>query len=89
MAVQNAQVTVTTSATRLDQTTDAGNRSAVLVRNRGSVSVFLGNATVTTANGLQLDPTEAVSVDLKDKREALYGIVTAGTCRVDVLQADT
>ncbi len=86
MAVQNAQVTVTTAATRLDQTADAGMRSSLVVRNMGTAPVYLGSSTVTTANGAQLDAGESASVDLV-KGESLYAVAASGTVRCDVLQA--
>jgi hypothetical protein len=83
--VSSAQVTVTSTATALDQST-AGARS-LLVRNRGAVAVYLGGSGVTTANGFQLDTGESVSVDILGFGGGLYGIVASSTARVDVLQA--
>lgn len=83
-AVTSAQVTVTTAATALDQST-AGARS-LLVRNRGAVAVYLGGSTVTTSTGTQLDPGESASVDILKYGSGLYGITASSTARVDVLQ---
>ena len=82
------QVSVGTTATRVDVTDPWYANSAlgsVLVRNRGSVSVFLGGSAVTTANGFELGAGESVSMDLGTK-DTLYGIVASGTARVDVVQ---
>jgi hypothetical protein len=82
------QVTVTTSATPIDVNTAAAARD-LLVRNRGSVAVFLGGAAVTTSIGFQLDPGEAVSADTADgtgSGSGLFGITASSTARVDVLQ---
>ena len=82
----SAQVTVTSSATALDQST-AGARS-LLVRNRGAVAVYLGDSGVTTATGFQVDPAETVAIDIPRSggAGALYGITASSTARVDVLQ---
>lgn len=80
----SAQVTVTNTATQLDQNT-AGVRS-LLARNRGSVAVFLGGPAVTTAIGFQLDPGDSVSVDVPAFGGGLYGITASTNARVDVLQ---
>jgi hypothetical protein len=82
------QVTVTDSATLLDINTTASGRS-LLVRNRGSIAVYVGGPAVTTSTGFQLDPGEAVSLDADDGSGAgsgNYGITASSTARVDVLQ---
>ena len=84
-AVTSAQVTVTNTATALDQST-AGSRS-MLVRNRGAVAVYLGGFAVTTSIGFQLDPGEAATVDVLKYGSGLYGITASSTARVDVLQS--
>ena len=82
-----AQVSVTSSATLLDTNTTASGRS-VLVRNRGSVPVFLGGSAVTTSTGFQLDPGEGASVDVPGTGAAsgLYGITASSTATVHTLQ---
>lgn len=82
----SAQVTVTASATLLDQST-VGARS-LLVRNRGSVSVYLGASNVTVNTGFQLDVGEAVTADFPTFGGGLYGIVASGSSRMDVLEVD-
>lgn len=84
MAISSNQVTVTTSATRLDPSTGVPT-GAVLVRNRGSAAVYLGGSNVTTANGFQLDAGESVPMDIRSG-DALYGVVASGTQTVHVLQ---
>lgn len=84
----SAQVTVTTAATLLDRNTTASGR-AVLLRNRGSIAVYIGGPGVTTAVGFQLDPGEAISVDTAEGigvDTGTYGITASSTARVDVLQ---
>jgi hypothetical protein len=87
MAARAARVTAATTATRLDITTVTQiGRYGLLVRNRGSVAVYLGGSDVTTATGYQLDPGEAQPVDLAGYDSGLYGIVASGTAVCHVLQ---
>ena len=87
MAARGSQVSVTTTATRLDLDPQTSNQPfAGVFTNRGAVAVFLGGSGVTTA-GYQLDPGQSLPLDLdRAGANGLYGIVAAGTCRVDVLQ---
>ena len=75
-----AQTSVTTTATLL---TSGSGRAAI--QNRGAVAVYIGTAnTVTTSTGLQLDPGQALTVEMAPS-DALYGIVAAGTATVHSL----
>lgn len=86
MAFESAAVTVTTTATLL-ATGGGGNTSGTVITVKpaaaGSADVFLGNATVTAANGLPLGG--GISFDLSSG-EALYGIVASGTVAVRVME---
>lgn len=87
--MDNNQVTVTTTATRLDagSASEPQRRAALLVRNRGVVAVYLGSLAVSSSNGFQLDPGEAVNVDLGPYGSGgLYGRTASSTARVDRLQ---
>ncbi len=84
MALSGAQVTVATSATALYPSDSTG---TMLVRNRGSVAVYIGGSGVTTGAGFQLDPGESATMDLpRSGHGGAYGIVATGTARVDVLK---
>lgn len=76
--VRYARVTVTTSATLIYTAPAAGARGRVLVRNPSSVSVYVGDASVTTANGFEIAAGDAVTINL-DLGDSLYGIVAAAT----------
>lgn len=86
MAVQHAQVTVGVAATALNVGAKADNMvgKSIVARNRGTASVFLGDATVTTGTGFELGVGESVTLDLADG-EVVYGIAAANQ-RVDVLR---
>jgi hypothetical protein len=87
MSVSAARVSVTTTATSL-AAGDSADGLSVAVHNPGSVAVYVGGSTVTTATGFELGPQQTLSIDLDPPRgpvagewgagEALYGIVAAG-----------
>ncbi len=84
MSVVAARVTVGTSAVPVVAADVYG--KAASVRNRGSVSVFLGGSAVTTGTGYELAVGEAVAVPLTDD-DVVYGISGTAGQRVDVLVA--
>lgn len=59
-AMANGQVTVTNSATTIVAARET--RQSVLITNRQTVAVWVGIATVTTANGFRLDPGDWVEI---------------------------
>lgn len=85
----SVQRTVTTAATLLDVDTVLSSSRSVLIRNRGSVAVFIGGSAVTTGTGFQLDPGETVTLDTSGTGAgvATYGITASGSSAVHVLQA--
>lgn len=84
MAVQAAQVSVTTSPTPLN--TADPDALSVLVRlpAAATASVYVGPSNVTTATGVELPAGAAITVDLGG--DVLYGIVASGTQTVHVLR---
>ena len=76
--------TVTTTATTIPATA-LTNRRTILVYNNGSVTVFLGSSTVTTANGVPLAPAAEKNLELDDG-VVLYGRVASGTADVRSLE---
>lgn len=85
MADRNAAVSVTDAATRLDSASKSDDRagSDIAVYNAGSVTVYLGSSSVTTATGIPLAAGAYYSESL-DAVSRLYGIVASGTCEVRV-----
>jgi hypothetical protein len=73
-----AAVTVGTTATALPGASNA------LVQNRSAVSVFLGDAAVTVANGFELGTEMAVEIT---NGNGLHGIVASGTADLRILPA--
>lgn len=87
MAINQARVSVGTSATLLDNftETDSVRGTALVVQNLGTASVYLGNASVTTSTyGYELKANSSLSVTLQPE-ETLYGVVASGTVTVSVL----
>lgn len=87
MTIKNANVAVTTAATRIDTQPNTGtyNGDSVIVQNLGTASVYLGGTGVTTsAYGYELKANASISANLRTD-DQLWGIVTAGTITVNVL----
>lgn len=89
MSVSSRAVSVTTTATRLDVLTDTDDGSvgqALAVYNASAVTVYIGGANVTTANGVPIAATSwgpGLGLGVAD---AIYGIVAADTAEVRVLE---
>lgn len=89
MAVKTTAVTVATTATRLDTVAESDDRSgsSMAPYNNSGVTVYVGGADVTTANGA---PVPAASwgpaFNEIGTGEGVYGIVAAGTAEVRVLE---
>jgi hypothetical protein len=83
----SAQITVGTTATLLvaatafDQTAYIHN----MEHGGGNPVVYLGDATVTAANGFELDAGDYITIGVGD-HEALYAITASGTVKVSVLK---
>jgi len=61
--------------------------STVVIRNRGTSSVYFGGSDVTTATGFQLDTGESISFDL-GVGENVYAVTAGGTETLHVLQGN-
>lgn len=84
----SAQRTVNTSATALDVDDTSNAVRSVLIRNRGTVAMYVGGPTVTTGTGFQIDAGESVSLDTGGTGAgvAVYGITASGSTTAHVLQ---
>lgn len=85
-AITASRVTVATTATLIFTTTGGTGGSNVLIRNPGTVSVYLGGSGVTAATGFELAPGDAVSLQIR-RSDTVYGIVASGTNIVHVLES--
>lgn len=84
MAAKGTRVAVAVTATKLNTAgTDNVSGTSLLVRNRGTASVFLGGSDVTTLTGFELLAGESLPADLN---EDLYGICASGTVACHVLE---
>lgn len=80
-AIATSQGAPTNSAATLVAARET--RKRVVFVNRGSVSVFVGPATVTTGNGVEIKPGES----LTSYSTALFqGITAAGTGNIHILE---
>lgn len=74
MPIGQARVAVNDSRDEVASARDSGTQ---LIKNKGANPVFLGDATVTEANGYELAVGEAIVVDLGGE-DKLYGICATG-----------
>lgn len=82
-------MTVTTTATKINSTpTDLIGSAGGQARNRGSVSVFVGGADVTSAAGYEVEAGDVLAFDL-DQGEDIYGITASSTAVMHVLEGGT
>lgn len=86
-----SRVTVDTTAngTALwsNPTTAPFSRGAeVIIRNRGSVAVYIGESGLTTSTGFQLDAGESLSLRVARGMAPLYGITGSSSASVHVLR---
>lgn len=81
--VTATRVTVATTQTLIY--TGAAGGSTVLLRNPGTVSVYLGPTGVLTTTGFELAAGDAITIAM-GPNDPLYGIVASGTNIVHVLE---
>lgn len=87
MAVTSRAVTVTTTATRLDSTSDQSGEQAFAFYNNSTSIVYVGPSNVTTATGTPVPAASwSPSISGLDATEGIYGIVGSGTAEVRVLE---
>lgn len=86
MAVSQSRVTVGTSVTLIGSPeTDGDRRSSVIIRNRGSVSIFIGGSGVTSTNGFQLDAGESITAEFIAS-DSIYAVTSTGSAICHILQ---
>jgi len=83
-AIANGQVNISNSAATLLAARET--RKRVTFVNRMPVPVFIGVATVTTANGFQLDPGAAITLHTTALIQGITAAATAGTVYVHYLE---
>jgi hypothetical protein len=64
---------------------NATNRRSILIQNQGPLSVYIGGASVTTANGYELALKAGVEFAIGES-QTLYAIAASGTQNVRVLE---
>lgn len=85
MAISNKAVTVGTTPTHLTAEGHSHQPLSTAVSNVSGVTVYLGDAAVTTANGYPLGAGREMSLDLANTTEELYAVVATGTAEVRTL----
>jgi hypothetical protein len=80
--IVTGQVTVDTTGTV--QIVASGARKSVIIRNIGSVNVYIGVSGVSSTTGMLLQPLEILTLD-RDTA-AVYGAAASSTCTLAYLQ---
>jgi len=92
MALWAKQVTIGTTATRIDDPETAQNM-VVLLCNRSDASIFVGGAGVTTSTGFELTPGDTLTIRGSGRQwshsDGIYGVSTAGGKRIDRMQVSS
>lgn len=83
-ALANGQVNISNTAATLLAARET--RKRVTFVNRMPVAVFIGIATVTTANGFQLDPGAAITLQTTALVQGITAAATAGTVYVHYIE---
>lgn len=88
MALSARRTTVGTTRVRLTSTVDRDYKSgsSFLVRNRGTISVFLGGSTVTPEDGFELEANAVLTIDLATSSDVLYAVTEVETSECHTLQ---
>ena len=85
--ISHGAITITNVATAIP-TTPLQERKAISVRNwSNNITVYLGGAGVTVANGYPLQPYESLPLEV-GQGLFLYGIVASGTAEVRYMEID-
>lgn len=75
-ALGNGQVSVGTTAGGTTIASASAGRQGVIVTNQGSIDVYIGTGTVTTANGFLLRPNESVGIPSDSDIKGITGSST-------------
>jgi hypothetical protein len=88
MAVVSAQTTITSTRARISANLDDDHSpgASVLIRNRGSVSVWIGGPAVSASNGFEVQAGETISLELTGG-DKLYAVTSSGSSTCHIVQA--
>jgi len=85
-ALVNGALSVSTTAVAMRVgAANATNRRSILIQNQGPLSVFIGDASVTTSNGYELALKAGVEFAMGES-QTLYAIASSGTQNVRILE---
>ncbi len=84
MPITTSQVTVGTTRVLLHQTDADGCTISLHMEAGSGQHIHIGDATVTTANGLEIDAHQVIQFTLPPT-SALYGVKDSGTATISIL----
>ena len=83
-SIVQSNVSVATSATKLPSI-PLVRRKFIVIFNNSSAIIYIGDATVTTANGFPLYPTSQLSIAIEDGID-IYAVVGSSTADIRLLE---
>lgn len=86
MPLKSEVVSVGTGATLISTAGTAGDKKNITMVNNSGVTIYLGGADVTTANGFPWASGTERQIEL-GVSDVLYGCVAAGTANITVLRS--
>ena len=85
LGLQQSAVDVTSSAVQLTPN-PLENRRSLRITNAGPATVYIGNSSVTTANGSPLVTNESIAIDLANLPQVAIYAVSTGNSNVRILE---
>lgn len=82
--IRSSTVSIGTTATAVPTTALPG-RNSMAIKNIGAATVYIGDDTVTTVNGYELEAGDSLPIDIGEN-VTVYGIVASGTVEVRILE---
>lgn len=82
--ITNASTTVSNTATAIPAS-NRGHRKTLLVQNVGTNVIYLGDSSVTTANGYKFEVGDVIEFQMTDN-VTLYGITASGTSDIRTIE---
>lgn len=82
-AIANGQVTVDTTSGGVQVAAARETRKSIIVRNQGTVAIYVGQGTVSSANGFLVNPGEALMIQTTAQIKAIAASSSATTAYLE------
>jgi hypothetical protein len=82
-AIANGQVSVDTTSGGVQIAASRDTRKSIIVRNQGTVAIYVGQGTVSSTNGFLLNPGEALMIQTTAQIKAIAASSSATTSYIE------